>query len=144
MNRAVSSPASLGIGQDLIGFGGGQPASELYPLEALERAFSRALLEDGRHILPYGPSEGLLALRQIVARRLGKRGIYVDADQVLITTGSMQGLHLVGRVLLDHGDTVVTEAPTFMGALSTWEHQQPRYISVPVDEHGMDVDALEE
>jgi 2-aminoadipate transaminase len=142
-NRAVSNPASLGVGQDLIGFGGGQPATELYPLEALQRAYSRAILEDGRVILPYGPTEGLLALRQIIARRLAKRGIKIGPDNVLVTTGSMQGLHLVGRVLLDHGDTVVTEAPTFMGALSTWEHQKPNYLTVPVDEHGMDVDHLE-
>ena len=57
-NRAVSNPAALGIGKDLIGFGGGQPAAELYPLEALQRAFSKAILEDGREVLPYGPSEG--------------------------------------------------------------------------------------
>ena len=55
----------------------------------------------------------------------------------------MQGLHLVGRILLDHGDTIVTEAPTFMGALGTWEHQQPTFLTVSVDEHGMDVDGLE-
>jgi 2-aminoadipate transaminase len=142
-NRAVSNPATLGIGQDMIGFGGGQPAEELYPLEALQRAYSRAILEDGRAILPYGPSEGLPALRQIVARRLAKRGIRVSRDNILITTGSLQALHLVGRMLLDHGDTVVTEAPTFMGALMTWEHQQPNYLSIPVDDHGMDVDRLE-
>jgi len=79
VNRAVSNPASLGVGADMIGFGGGQPASELYPLEALERAFSRALLEDGRGILPYGPTEGLPALREIIARRLGNRGIKISA-----------------------------------------------------------------
>jgi DNA-binding transcriptional MocR family regulator len=142
-NRAVSNPAALGIGKDLIGFGGGQPAVELYPLEALERAFSKAILEDGRDVLPYGPSDGLLALRQIIANRLGKRGIKVGPENVLVTSGSMQGLHLVGRILLDHGDTIVTEAPTFMGALGTWEHQQPAFLTVSVDEHGTDVDELE-
>lgn len=141
--RAVANPALMSAGRDLIGFGGGQPATELYPLEALQRAFSRAILEDGREILPYGPSEGLPALRRIIARRLAKRGIGIDPEHVLVTTGSLQGLHLVGRMLLDHGDTIVTEAPTFMGALGTWEHQQPRYLTVPVDEHGMRVDELE-
>jgi len=139
-NRAVA----LAVGADVVGFGGGQPAAELYPLEALERAFSRAILEDGVKVLPYGASEGLPALREIVAERLGRRGIHIGADNVLITTGSMQGLHLVGRVLLDHGDTIVTEAPTFMGALGSWEHQQPRYLSIPVDDHGMVVDRLED
>src|SRR5216683_6101105 len=76
-DRAVSSPASIGVGADLIGFGGGQPASESYPLEALERAFSRAILQDGRKVLPYGSTQGLLALREIVAERLAKRGIDV-------------------------------------------------------------------
>jgi 2-aminoadipate transaminase len=141
-DRAVSNPASLGIGADMIGFGGGQPASESYPLEALTRAYSRAILEDGRAVLPYGPSGGLPALRQIVAERLGMRGVQIGPENVLILTGSIQGLHLVGRITLDHGDTIVTEAPTFMGALAAWEHQQPNYLTIPVDEHGMVVEAL--
>ncbi|MGI9145614.1 MAG: PLP-dependent aminotransferase family protein [Chloroflexota bacterium] len=144
VNRAVSNPASLGVGADLIGFGGGQPATEAYPLEALERAYSRAILEDGRAALPYGPTQGILALREIVADRLARRGMSVDPQSVIILAGSLQGLHLVGRITLDHGDTIVTEAPTFMGALAAWEHQQPRYLTIPVDEHGMRLDALEE
>jgi 2-aminoadipate transaminase len=143
-NRAVSNPAALGFGADLIGFGGGQPATESYPLQALERAFSRAILEDGAAVLPYGPTQGLLALREIVAERLAMRGMPVDPQNVLILTGSIQGLHLVGRVTLDHGDTIVTEAPTFMGALAAWEHQQPRFLTIPVDEHGMRMEALED
>lgn len=143
-DRAVSNPASLGIGIDMIGFGGGQPASESYPLEALNRAYSRAILEDGRSTLPYGPSTGSPALREIVAERLSRRGIRIGPENVLILTGSIQGLHLVGRITLDHGDTIVTEAPTFMGALAAWEHQQPNYLTVPVDEHGIVVEALEQ
>src|SRR3989440_12103135 len=76
-DRAVSNPASLGIGSDIIGFGGGQPASESYPLEALNRAYSRAILEDGRSVLPYGPTDGLPAWREIVAEHLGPRGIRI-------------------------------------------------------------------
>jgi 2-aminoadipate transaminase len=143
-DRAVSNPASLGVGVDMIGFGGGQPASESYPLEALHRAYARAILEDGRSVLPYGDSTGLPALREIVAERLSRRGIEVSPENVLILTGSLQGLHLVGRITLDHGDTIVTEAPTFMGALASWEHQQPNYLSIPVDAHGILVEALEQ
>jgi 2-aminoadipate transaminase len=143
-DRAVSNPASLGIGADMIGFGGGQPAAETYPLEALERGFSRAILENGRAVLPYGPTEGLLGLREIVAERLGRRGINIGPRNVAILTGSLQGLHLMGRITLDFGDTIVTEAPTFMGALATWEHQQPNFLTIPVDEHGMVVEALAE
>src|SRR6266568_3144777 len=143
-DRAVSSPASLGVGADLIGFGGGQPAAESYPLEALERAFSKAIREDGRNVLPYGSTQGLLALRDIVAERLGRRGVNISAENVAILTGSLQGLHLVGRITLDRGDTIVTEAPTFMGALGAWEQQQPRYLTIPVDEDGMVVESLAE
>src|ERR1041384_8244662 len=102
-DQAVSSRSALGLGADLIGFGGGQPASESYPLEALARAYERALLGEGRQVLPYGPSEGLEALREIVARRLGQRGIDVGPESVQIVTGSIQGLHLVGQVTLDFG-----------------------------------------
>jgi 2-aminoadipate transaminase len=143
-DRALSNPASLGVGADLIGFGGGQPAVETYPLEALERAYSRAIRDAGRAVLPYGPTQGLVALRQVVAERLATRGIETDPDHVTILTGSIQGLHLVGRITLDRGDTIVTEAPTFMGALPAWEPQQPRYLSIPVDEHGMLVEQLAE
>src|SRR5256714_13367808 len=105
-DRAVSNPASLGIGSDIIGFGGGQPAAETYPLEALNRAYSRAILEDGRTVLPYGATEGLLGLREIVAERLSRRGINIGPNNVAILTGSMQGLHLIGRITLDFGDTI--------------------------------------
>src|SRR5450432_871707 len=87
-DRAVASPAGIGIGAGLIGFGGGQPAAELYPLEALERAYSRAILEDGRKVLPYGASEGLPALREIVAARLAARGIKIGPENVVILSGS--------------------------------------------------------
>jgi 2-aminoadipate transaminase len=141
-DRAVSNPASLGYGADLVGFGGGQPAVESYPIEALERAFASAVREAGRVVLPYGATQGLLALRELICARLARRGISAEPENVVILTGSIQGLHLVGRITLDRGDTIVTEAPTFMGALAAWEQQQPRYMSVPVDEHGLVVDRL--
>jgi 2-aminoadipate transaminase len=141
LDRAVSNPVPA---EEVISFGAGQPAVELYPLAALARAFERAVLEDGPKVLPYGPSEGVPALRDLIAERMSQRGIHVQRDQVLVTTGSMQGLHLAGRIFLDHHDLILTEAPTFMGALSTWENQQPRYLSVPVDADGLVLDALEE
>jgi 2-aminoadipate transaminase len=142
INKALANPASLGYGADLVGFGGGQPAVESYPLEALERAYASAIREAGRRVLPYGGTQGLPALRKLIAERLSRRGIQADPDNIVILTGSVQGLHLVGRITLDRGDTIITEAPTFMGALAAWEPQQPRYVSIPVDEHGLVVDAL--
>ncbi|HYY88219.1 MAG TPA: PLP-dependent aminotransferase family protein [Chloroflexota bacterium] len=143
-DRAAANPAARGIGSDLISFGAGQPAVELYPLEPLARALSRAVHEHGPQVLPYGETEGLPALRELIAERLTRRGLSVGPHNVLITSGSMQGLHLVGRIFLDHRDVILTEAPTFMGALSTWEHQQPKYLSAPVDSDGLVLEALEE
>jgi 2-aminoadipate transaminase len=142
-DKAVSNPASLGYGADLIGFGGGQPAVESYPLEALARAYSSAIHEVGAAVLPYGSTQGRPAIREAIAGRLSRRGINVDPSDVAILTGSIQGVHLVGRITLDPGDTIATEAPTFMGALAAWEAQQPRYLSIPVDEHGLLVDVLD-
>src|SRR5437763_1837630 len=124
-DKMLSNPAALGVGADLIGFGGGQPAEESYPLDALKRAFARALTEDGQKVLPYGATQGLTALRELVAKRLEKRGIRSKPENIVILTGSISGLHLVGRITLDAGDTIVTEAPTFMGALAAWETQHP-------------------
>jgi 2-aminoadipate transaminase len=143
-DRALSNPAALGVGADLIGFGGGQPAAETYPLEALEQAYVKAIRDSGAQMLPYGPTQGLPALRELVAERLARRGIQAHPDNIVILTGSVQGLHIVGRITLDSGGTIVTEAPTFMGALAAWEQQQPRYLCIPVDEHGMQVELLEE
>jgi len=142
-DRALAHPAALGYGgADLIGFGGGQPAVETYPLDALERAYMRAIRDSGTRTLPYGPTQGLPELRELIAERLARRGIQASADNIVILTGSVQGLHIVGRIMLDAGDTIVTEAPTFLGALAAWEQQQPRYLSIPVDAYGMQVDLL--
>src|SRR5438874_1263254 len=83
-DKALSNPASLGVGADLIGFGGGQPAVESYPLEALERAYSKAIRLGGRTTLPYGPTQGLPALRELIAERLKNRGIDADPDDVVV------------------------------------------------------------
>lgn len=144
INQALANPASLGYGADLVGLGGGQPAIESYPIEALERAYASAIREAGRAVLPYGATQGLPSLRELICERLARRGIQAGPEDVVILTGSIQGLHLVGRITLDHGDTIVTEAPTFMGALAAWEDQQPRYLSIPVDEHGLVVEGLAE
>ena len=76
-DRAVSNPAALGYGAaDLVSFGGGQPAAETYPLEALERAYASAIRDAGRSVLPYGATQGLPALRALIAERLSRRGIH--------------------------------------------------------------------
>jgi 2-aminoadipate transaminase len=129
---------------DVISFTGGQPAAELFPLPALERAFARAIREDSLDSLHYGPAQGVPVLREVVSERLARRGLHVSPDQLLITSGSSQGLSLLGQVLLDLGDTIITEAPTYSGALRIWRMHQPRFVPVPIDHDGLQIDALEE
>jgi 2-aminoadipate transaminase len=129
---------------DDISFTSGQPAAELFPLAAIERAFARAMREDSLDSLHYGPTQGVPALREVVSERLAQRGLHASPDQILITSGSSQGLSLIGQVFLDPGDTIITEAPTYSGALRIWRMHQPCFVPVPVDQDGMHIDALEE
>ncbi len=129
---------------EVISFAGGLPAPELFPIRELEQATARVLEEYGQQALQYSTTEGHFPLRQKLAERMGVRwGIHATADDVLITTGSQQGLDLTGKLLLDEGDTVLCESPTYIGAISALKVFSPRWVEVPTDEEGIDVDALE-
>jgi DNA-binding transcriptional MocR family regulator len=100
--------------------------------------------EQGPQALQYSTTEGYLPLREKIAQRMRfKYGIRATADEVLITTGSQQALDLTGKLFLDEGDTVVCESPTYVGAMSALQVFNPRWVEIPTDEEGMDVDALE-
>ena len=94
---------------DILSFAGGLPAPELFPVEALAEAHARVFATDAAAALQYGVTEGYAPLRAWVAERLGSRGVRVGVDEVLITTGSQQGIDLVAKVLLDPGAVVVVE-----------------------------------
>ena len=129
---------------EVISFAGALPASELFPVQELEQAACRALEESGRQALQYSTSEGYPPLREKLARWMGERwGLRVTPEEVLITAGSQQAMDLTGKLLLDDGDTVVCESPTYIGAISALKVFSPRWMEVPTDEEGMDVDALE-
>jgi 2-aminoadipate transaminase len=129
---------------DIISFGGGLPAPEVFPLEEVEAAAHRVLAEQGRIALQYSTTEGYRPLRELLCRHMSRYGIEVGPDNVLVTTGSQQALDLVGRLFINPGDHVVTEAPTFLGALQAFTAYQAEYVTVPIDDDGMRVDLLEE
>lgn len=122
---------------DVISFAGGLPASELFPVDDLRAAFDAALAQDGAGALQYGPTEGYLPLRAYLAERLARRGISALPEEILLTTGSQQALHLLSTVLLPPHAGVLVEAPTYVGALQAFAAQQPRYLSVSVDDDGL-------
>ncbi|TSA86202.1 PLP-dependent aminotransferase family protein [Deinococcus detaillensis] len=122
----------------VISFAGGLPAPELFPMEAIKRAFDTVMEKYGPASMQYSTTEGHLPLREWIA---GQQG--VPADRVQIMTGSQQGLDLLGKVLISEGDVVLVESPTYLGALQSFQPYLPRYVEMPTDEHGIDIDALE-
>jgi 2-aminoadipate transaminase len=128
---------------DVLSFAGGLPAPEAFPAEALARAHADVLARDAAAALQYGPTEGHGPLRAWVAERMTGRGLPASPEQVLITAGSQQGIDLVAKTLIDPGDTVLVEAPSYLAALQCFSTYEARFETVETDENGMRVDALE-
>ena len=129
---------------DIISFGGGMPAPEVFPTEEFREACNRVLQNYGAQALQYGPTEGYLPLREQIVRHSGRYGIDVTPENVLITSGSQQALDLLGKILINRGDRILVESPTYLGALQAWSAYGAEYVTVPIDEYGMITDALED
>src|SRR5215472_2319011 len=127
---------------DVISFAGGLPAPELFPAAGLRAAFDAVFREDAGGALQYGPTPGHRPLRELVAERLGRRGIACGAEDVVITTGSQQALDLLGRVLAGPGMGVLVESPSYVGALQAFSAREVSFIACPGDEHGPCADLL--
>ena len=128
----------------VISFAGGLPAPELFPASELAAAFAGALATDGARALQYSVSEGDPDLRAALAARLTGRGTPCDADDILLTNGSQHGLDLVAKAMLNPGDVVLVEDPTYLGALQAFRSYQPRFVPVDSDGEGMLTEALAE
>ncbi len=128
---------------EVISLAGGLPAPELFPVDEYRRAFEWVFESNGAQALQYGPSEGYRPLRTFVAERMSRFGMNCAPDDILITNGSQQALDLIGKILLNPGDAVLVEKPTYMGALQAFNQYQPSYTVVPMDEDGMCVDEVE-
>lgn len=127
----------------VISLAGGLPSPDTFPVEAMREAAERVLRDSPREALQYAASEGHGPLREWVAGELNAQGLHVDASQVLITTGSQQGLDLVGKILIDAGSRVAVESPTYLGALQAFAPYEPAFVSVPCDDDGPLPDALD-
>jgi 2-aminoadipate transaminase len=128
---------------DTISFAAGVPAPELYPLDDFRQTMTHVLSSTGQALLQPCPVEGYYPLRQTIARRMARRGGDVRAENILIVTGSQQGLDLIARAFLRAGDEVVVEAPSYLGALQIFSAAGTRLLGVPLDEDGMRLDVLE-
>ena len=140
---AIRDLLRLGDDPGIISFGGGYPDASLFPAEQLSAIIRTSLAESKGASLQYTASNGLPRLRAQIAERLTRDGVPCGADDVLILQGGQQGLDLTAKMLIEPGDVIVTENPTFLGALIAFNPCEPRYAPVPMDQDGMDMDALE-
>lgn len=139
LREALRSPATDGI----VSFAGSRGDVRLFPAAEFRRTITQVLHEDGAVALDYELSEGYLPLRQALARYLWNQGICAGPKEILITAGAQQAIELVARALLEPGDRVIVESPTYPGALVTFESRRAVVIGVPLDAEGMQADALE-
>ncbi len=128
---------------DMISFAGGLPASETFPVKEFEDISCHLLREKGATALQYGPTEGEAPLREELAKWLSHEKPSIKPENILITTGSQQGLDIVAKVFLDPNDIIVLELPSYIGALQTFTSYRAKMIGVPQDAHGMRTDLLE-
>ena len=126
----------------VLSLAGGLPSPESFPVEAIREATERVFRDTPRESLQYAASEGHAPLREWVAQHLRRQGLRVQAHSVLITTGSQQGLDLIGKVLIDPGSSVAVEAPTYLGALQAFAPSEPRFVPLSGDADGPHVQAL--
>ncbi|KMO99633.1 aminotransferase-like domain-containing protein [Streptomyces roseus] len=128
----------------VISFAGGLPAPELFDTEGLRAAYDAAFTQSAGRALQYSTTEGAPELREAVAARVTARGLRTGADDLVVTTGSQQALTLITSTLVEPGDTVLVENPTYLAALQCFALAGARVIPVPCDGEGMRPDELEE
>jgi 2-aminoadipate transaminase len=133
----------VAISKNVISFAGGLPNRELFPIAELKMATAKVFDEAGMDALQYSDTEGYKPLREYIANRYFiKQGIRVSPDNILITSGSQQGLDLLGKTILNEGDEVIIEQPGYLGAIQAFSVYRATFQPVPLTSEGMDTAAL--
>lgn len=129
---------------EVISFAGGLPAPELFPVKELKKVSSKVLDEQGTAALQYGPTEGYEPLREQITKRMEKIGVKAKPENILVTSGSQQGLDFSAKIFINPGDIILCESPSYMGAINAFKAYEPKFIGVPTDEDGMIMEELED
>ena len=124
---------------EVISFAGGLPSPELFPVEAISDAAQSVLAENGEEVLQYAPTEGYLPLREFIAARYDAKGLKTDPNQIIITSGSQQGLDLVGKLFLNRKDTIIIESPGYLGAIQAFSLYEPQFSPTPLSQDGVEL-----
>ena len=128
----------------IISFAGGFPDASLFDIEGIAQASAQALQDNPGGALQYGATEGLEPLRTELVKLMGQKGAAIENADLIVTTGSQQALDLVGKTLINPGDKVIVEGPTFLATIQCFRLYGADLISAPVDDEGVDVDNLEQ
>jgi 2-aminoadipate transaminase len=135
----------VAVDTSVISFAGGLPNRDLFPVEELQAAVNKVFESAGKEVLQYSNSEGYPKLREYLSKRyLEKKGLDIPVENILITSGSQQGLDLLGKTFLNEGDNVIIEEPGYLGAIQAFSVYKSVFNPVPVNEDGMDIDGLKE
>jgi 2-aminoadipate transaminase len=140
---AIRELLKHGSDPSIISFGGGYPDPSLFPVDQLRAVYEDLLSGEDRSVMQYAITDGLPSLRARIAERMAADGVACTADEVMVLQGAQQGLSLVAQMLLDPGDVVVVENPTFLGAMLAFNPCLPAYAPVHTDDQGLDPDDLE-
>jgi 2-aminoadipate transaminase len=127
---------------DIISFAGGLPNPDTFPHKEIAEAAAIVLTESADEALQYGSTEGYRPLRNYIADKYQSKGLDVESDNILMTNGSQQGLDLVGKVFLNRDDVILIEKPTYLAAIQAFGMYEPKFVSIPLEDDGIDISAL--
>jgi 2-aminoadipate transaminase len=140
---AIREILKLTMQPEIISLAGGLPAPEMFPVREFREACNYVLEHYGAQALQYGPTEGYPPLKEFLAESMQKYGVPAVPDNILMTNGSQQALDLVGRLFINNEDKILTDAPTYVGAIQAWRVYNPQFVTASLDEDGMDPDRVE-
>ncbi|MDD4379379.1 MAG: PLP-dependent aminotransferase family protein, partial [Dysgonamonadaceae bacterium] len=133
---------SVAAAPDIISFSGGMPGNDLFPLDSLDDIYRSLTGKEKQVALQYGPTNGLPSMLESLEAYLEKKGLPVKENRLMMTTGSLQAIHILAKAFIDPGDTVLVENPSFIGALSAFRSYEARLVSVPLTNEGIDIEQL--
>ncbi len=142
-SSAIRDLLSVTEREDIISLAGGNPYTKDFKVNKIVEATTETMLSHGNAALQYGSSEGQIGLKKHIRSLMATENIMVDGEDFIVTGGSQQGLDILGKVFIEPGDTILIEAPSYLGALSAFAGYEPRIVSIPLDECGLVVSELE-
>jgi 2-aminoadipate transaminase len=129
---------------EVVSLAGGMPYVQALPRDEVARVFAEALETPDAAALQYGGGQGQRSLRDRLTEVMAAEGIEADPEDLVVTTGAQQGLDLIGKIFIDPGDLIAVEAPAYVGALTAFGAYEPRYVTIDLDDDGMEVEQLEQ